>query len=114
MDFIYSALNFIANVGQTMVEFIQYIPDWIINCFDYAQLWFLSLWLELKISSIQLALKIAQTLLSEYGVYTLVESHFNALPSDVRYILIQYNVTGGLRIIFDAFATSLVMRFFNW
>ena len=65
-------------------------------------------------ASFQVALKIAQTLLSEYGVYTLVESHFNGLPSDVRYILIQYNVTGGLRIIFDAFATSLVMRFFNW
>lgn len=114
MDFIYSALDFIANVGQTMVDFIQYIPDWIINCFEYGALWCVSLWLDLKIASIQVALKIAQTLLSEYGVYTLVESHFNALPSDVRYILIQYNVTGGLRIIFDAFATSLVMRFFNW
>ncbi|EDP60918.1 DUF2523 family protein [Vibrio sp. AND4] len=114
MEFIYSALDFIANAAETLIYFIQSIPEWIKNCFEFGVIWCMSLWLDFKIASIQMALSIAQTLLSDYGVYTLIESNFNALPSDVRYILTKYSLTTGLRIIFDAFATSLVMRFMNW
>lgn len=114
MDYIYAALEFIANVGQTLLDFIQNIPDLIINCVEYSALWCISIWLDIKIASIQISLRIAQTLLADYGVYTLIESNFNSLPSDVRYILTQYGVTSGLRVIFDSFAASLVMRFFNW
>ncbi|WCP83981.1 DUF2523 family protein [Vibrio harveyi] len=114
MDYIYAALEFIANVGQTILDFIGNIPDWILNCVEYGGLWVISIWLDIKIASIQISLKIAQALLSDYGVYTLVESNFNSLPSDVRYILTQYGFASGLRIIFDAFSASLVMRFFGW
>lgn len=114
MEYIYSALEFIANIAQTFLDFFDVAIGWIKNAFEYGALLCLSVWLDIKISSIQLALKIAQLLLEEYGVYTLAQERFNSLPSDVRYILTEYGVTSGLRIIFDAFATSLVMRFFNW
>ena len=114
MEYIYSALEFIANIGQTFLDSFDVVIGWIQNIFEYGGLWIISVWLDIKIASIQMALKIAQLLLEEYGVYTLIEDRFNALPSDVRYILTEYGVTSGLRIIFDAFASSLVMRFFNW
>ncbi|HCG8564254.1 TPA: DUF2523 family protein [Vibrio parahaemolyticus] len=114
MEYIYSALEFIANIGQTFLDFFDVAIEWIKNAFEYGAMWLISVWLDIKIASIQIALKIAQLLLEEYGVYTLVEDRFNALPSDVRYILTEYGVTSGLRVIVDAFATSLVMRFFNW
>lgn len=114
MEYIYSALEFISNVGDTILNFFDTLILWVKNIFAYAGYYIIHVYLTIKIFMADVALSIARELLSDYGVYTLVETNFNALPTDVRFILTEYGVTTGLRIIFDAFATSLVMRFMGW
>lgn len=114
MEYIYSALEFLSNIGETLLGFFDVLVLWVRNVFVFAGYWIVNVYLTVQIFMSELALEIAEQLLSEYGVYTLVEQNFNSLPTDVRYILTEYGVTTGLRIIFDAYATSLVMRFFGW
>lgn len=114
MEFIYSAIEYLSLVAHSIGEFIGLIGDWLHNIFAYAAKWLIVIWFDIKIATIKLSMSIARALLSDYGVYNLAQSSFNALPADVRYILNAFGFTTGLRVIFDAFATSLVMRFFGW
>lgn len=114
MDMIYSLLSFLSDAGQSVVDFIGLIDDWVANIFVYVSYYAIKLWLQMKILGITLALDVARLLLADYGVYSLMDSSFNALPTDVRYILHQFGVVTGIRIIIDAVGTGLVLRVMGW
>ncbi|WP_038876119.1 hypothetical protein [Vibrio jasicida] len=114
MDEVFQAFEFIGAFISSVYDFIVNIPDIIKNAFEYSAVFFISVWIDIKIASVEMSLSIARTLFSDYGVYDMIETSFNSLPSDTRYILHKFGVTTGLRIIFDSIGVSLVMRFFNW
>jgi len=114
MEFIYSLIQIIGDGVSSMVTFILNIPNYIQELFVYAGLWLFDIWLNTKIYMLELSLKIARELLSDYGVYDLIQVLFNRLPPDLRYVLTAYGVPDGLRMLFDAYATSFVLRFLRW
>lgn len=50
MEYIYSALEFIANIGQTFLDFFDVAIEWIKNAFEYGAMWLISVWLDIKIA----------------------------------------------------------------
>nr|WP_252307379.1 hypothetical protein [Vibrio alginolyticus] len=51
IEYIYSALEFIANIGQTFLDFFDVAIEWIKNAFEYGAMWLISVWLDIKIAS---------------------------------------------------------------
>lgn len=114
MEFLQGALGYVSDVLSYLYALITSLDTLVANVFAYAGYWLFSLWLDTKAFMYTLALKFAQLMLADYGIYTLIEENFNGLPNDVKYILNTYGITTGLRMIFDAFATSFVLRFLGW
>ncbi|MCX8834916.1 hypothetical protein NOK72_24310 [Vibrio parahaemolyticus] len=50
MEYIYSALEFIANIGQTFLDFFYVAIEWIKKAFEYGAMWIISVWLDFKIA----------------------------------------------------------------
>lgn len=114
MDFIYSLLQIIGDAVASVLTFIIMIPSYVRELFDYAALWLFEVWIETKLFMLKLSLNMARELLTDYGVYDLIEVFFNRLPPDVRFVLTAYGVPEGLRMLFDAYATSFVLRVVRW
>lgn len=114
MDYIYSLIDYLSSVAGGIYAFIVMIPNYVIELFSYAGLWLFNIWLDTKLFMLEVSLGIAQKILSEYGVYDLIELAFNQLPNDIRVVLSAYGIPTGLRILFDAYATSFVLRVAGW
>ncbi|OLQ70013.1 hypothetical protein BIT28_10740 [Photobacterium proteolyticum] len=114
MEYIYSILQILGDGISSVVVFILNIPHYIEQLFIYLGLLLFDIWLDTKIYTLNLALTIARELLSNYGVYDLIEIAFNRLSPDVRYVLTAYGFPDGLRMLFDAYATAFVLRVLGW
>lgn len=114
MEFIYSALQFFADIGGLISDFFSAIPDIIKEIFTYAWYWSIKIWLYFKITGIELAYSVAEMFLSEYEVYAVLNAAFNALPSDLRGASYALGIVDAVRIIVDAMATALVLRIMGW
>lgn len=114
MDFIYEAFQFLANSISEILDFFSSIPLFIRDCFNYAFFWFIKLYISTQIFGVELAKDIASLLLSDYEVYTILNSAFNGLPSNLRSACYQFGIVDSVRIIVDAYATAFVLRIMGW
>jgi ABC-type phosphate transport system permease subunit len=114
MEFIYAAFQYIANVFGSIYDFFVSIPDLIIEVFAYAWYWLIKLYLSIKISMVHMAYQVASMLLTDYEVYTVLNSAFNNLPPDLRHSAYQLGVVDAIRIVIDALATAFVLRIMGW
>ena len=111
MDFLYSLLEQFFSWFRDLFLWINHIPDFLLSVTQYVMLNLVTAYIEVKIFIMSVSMNIVKAILSEYGVYELIQLYFNKLPSDLRFVLFAYGVPEGLRIIFDAFASSLILRF---
>lgn len=114
MEFIYSALQYIANVFGSISDFFSTIPNLILEAFSYAWFWAIKFYISFKIQMIELAYSVAVLVLQDYEVYTVLNAAFNALPSDLRFAAYRFGVVDAVRIIIDAFTTAFVLRMMGW
>ena len=111
MEYIYSAMDMIGDFFLHLWVFINHIPDFIRQSITYLILQIGIFYYEFQIFMLDIAVEIARKILSEYGIYDIVELSFNRLPPDLRFILSAYGVPDAFRIIFDVYAASFILRF---
>lgn len=111
MELIYSAFNFIVEWFRIFVNFINEVPNFLHSIVHYVLINLSTLYIETKIFLATVAMDVSRAILTKYGVYDLISLAFNKLPPDIRFTLFSFGVPEGLRLIFDAYASSLIMRF---
>lgn len=114
MEFIYSALQYIANVFGSIADFFSTIPNLILETFSYAWFWAIKFYISFKIQMVELAYSVAVLVLKDYEVYTVLNAAFNNLPSDLRFAAYRFGIVDAVRIIIDAFTTAFVLRMMGW
>ncbi|HIF9476084.1 hypothetical protein HWA77_02955 [Photobacterium damselae subsp. damselae] len=111
METLYSGFQAVIGVLLHAYDFLLYLQDYVYQFFTYLSIHLMILYIELKIYFFNIAGSVATKILQQYGVYDLIEVVFNKLPSSLRFILNAYGIPQGFRIIFDAYASSLLLRF---
>lgn len=111
MDYIYGVYDFIVSAFNELFLFINHIPAFLMSVLTYITIKAFIFYIDIKIYLLELSMTVVRAILSEYGIYNIIEFSFNKLPSNVRYALTAFGVPDGFRIIFDAYAASLIMRF---
>lgn len=110
MQELYDLLGFISDTGQTIIDFFESTPDIFTQFMAWLNLWYIKISLYFKIMSIKLAYETAKLLLEDIGFYTVVESAWDALPSELRYYGTIFGFPKAFSIIANCFTTSIVMR----
>ena len=80
----------------------------------YISLYALSTYLDAKILMVEIAYDVANSVLANYEVYTLISESFNKLPANVSYSAHALGVVDAIRIVVDAAATAFVLRVMGW
>lgn len=111
MEYIYSFINYFSSIISVFTDFIFSIPDFLLEMMRLLLINLAILYIEIKLYLLKLSGEIVVAILTEYGIYDIIEVSFNKLPPDVRYTLTAFGVADGFRIIFDVYASSLIMRF---
>lgn len=114
MEFIYDALQYVVDILSFIKDFFYSIPDLLMDIFTY--IWYLGIkfYLSIKISMVEMAYSIASMLLTNYEVYTVLNSLFNNMSPDLRNACYQLGVVEAIRIVIDALATAFVLRIMGW
>ncbi|MCY9803346.1 hypothetical protein OTK51_07855 [Vibrio scophthalmi] len=114
MDFIFEALQYIADVFVALKDFVVSVPDFVQEIFAYAWFWAIKFYIYLQIEMIEFAYSVTSMLLKEYEVYTVLNMVFNQLSPDIRHAAFQLGIVDAIRIIIDALATAFVLRIMGW
>ncbi len=114
MDFIFDALQYLADISNVVVDFVVSIPAFIMDLFTYAWFWMIRLYISIKLGVLEMAYNVASMLLAEYEVYTVLNAMFNQLSPDLRNSAYQLGVVDAIRIVIDALATAFVLRIMGW
>lgn len=114
MQFIMDALQWISDSFGNILDFIKGIPAFIIEIFVYIKAWLFIKELEFQIWLIEISYEAARNILQDYEVYNVLNSAFNQLPDDLRYISYQLGIVDAVRITIDAMATAFVLRIIGW
>lgn len=110
MDYLIGFAEYVGSVFYLIKDFISSIGDFFFYATQYLGYLIISLYIDFKISMVQLSYGIAKELFSEYEVYAFITSAFNSLPSDLRYACYQFGVVDAIRIIVDAYGTAFILR----
>lgn len=111
MEYIYAVYDFIVNAFNGIFVFFNHLPDFFMEVITYISVKAFVFYIDIKIYLLELFMSITRAILDEYGIYTIIEVSFNKLPANVQYALSAFGIPQGFRIIFDAYASSLLMRF---
>ncbi|PSU20271.1 hypothetical protein CTM97_18090 [Photobacterium phosphoreum] len=111
MDYIYSFFEQFFMWFKDLFLWLNHIPDFLQSVIQFVLIKLFIVYIEAKIFFTSISMNVAKAIITEYGVYDLIELSFNKLPPDLRFVLTAYGVPEGFRIIFDAFASSLILRF---
>ncbi|WPC72556.1 DUF2523 family protein [Vibrio porteresiae] len=114
MEYIYDALNYLADAFYYIKEFFASIPAFFMDAMTYCYYLAFKFYLYIKIQTVMMAYDVAQMLLGDYEVYTVLSNVFNAMPDSIRYAAYQLGVVQAVRIVIDAFATAFVLRLMGW
>lgn len=114
MDTLYNSLFSLMDFLSSIPDFFNTIPDMFLDFMAYLNLWYLKVKLFFMIMMIQISYETAVLLLDEIGFNTLIQTAFNALPSELRFYAHEFGVVRGLTMFFNCFTTALVMRFSDW
>ncbi len=113
MDYIMGFAEYVGSILYLIKDFIDAVGDFFFYATQYLGYLIISLYIDFKISMIELSYGIATELFAEYEVYAFISSAFNALPSDLRYACYQFGVVDAIRIVVDAYGTAFVLRFIS-
>ncbi len=113
MEFIYTALEYIVSFFYLLFDFVASIPELFKICAEYLIYTALKLYIEFKISMVELSYSLAQAIFTDYEIYALISSSFNAMPDNLRSAAYKFGVVEAVRIVVDAFGTAFVLRFIN-
>jgi len=95
--------SFFSSLWNIFTEFVSYLS-----------LTALQLYIEAKIMMVGLAYDVANSVLANYEVYTVISNAFNSLPVNISFAAHALGVVDAIRIIVDAAATSFVLRVMGW
>jgi len=110
MQFLLDILNALGDVGQTVVEFFDFIPTYFQQLMAYINVWYIKAKLTWLIWTMQVYYTTAQLLLKEIGFNSVVASAFNALPDELRYYAYAFGVPHAIGVYFNFLSTGFVMN----
>ncbi|GLO63657.1 hypothetical protein MACH09_41650 [Vibrio sp. MACH09] len=110
MQELYNLVGYISDVGNTVFDFFQSIPDMFTQLLTYINYLFIKVKIYFLIKSIEMSFRVAQLLLEDIGFNLLVETAFNALPSELRYYAHLFGIPKALTLVGNCVGTALVMR----
>ncbi len=110
MDYIQGFIDWFSGAFQSMVDFIDYIPDMFTEILSYLQLWYVKFKIASQIQFLTISYHTAELLLEDLGFQTLLVTAFNSLPDEVRYYAYAFGIPKGLSVIVNCFTTAFVMR----
>lgn len=114
MEYIHGFIDWLSTGFVGITDFVSGIPEFILDIFAYAYFWCIKLWISTQIFTIELAYEVAQLILEDYEVYTLLNAAFNSMSDDVRGIAYALGIVEAIRIFIDACATAMVLRIMGW
>ncbi|MGG5575215.1 DUF2523 family protein [Vibrio diazotrophicus] len=110
MQFILDLISGLSDVGQTVVEFFDFIPTYFQQLMAYINVWYIKAKLTWLIWTMQVYYTTAQLLLEEIGFNSVVASAFNSLPSELRYYAHAFGLPNAIGVYFNFLSTGFVMK----
>ncbi|EKO3371736.1 DUF2523 domain-containing protein [Vibrio fluvialis] len=110
MQFLVDLISSIGDLGQTVVDFFNFIPTYFQQFIAYLNAWYIHKKLEWLIWSMQIYYLTAKILLEEIGFTQAIASAFNALPDELRYYAHAFGLPRAISVYFNFVATGFVMK----
>ncbi|MDN3699343.1 MULTISPECIES: DUF2523 family protein [Vibrio] len=110
MEWLNTALNYLSNGFQTVIDFIAAIPYMFENLLSYIQLYMLKAKITGYIWWLEISYRSAQILLEEIGFNELLVTVFNGLSPEIRYYAYLFGIPQAITIFTNFFTTAFVMR----
>jgi len=109
-EIFYSGIELLNDLMGFFTSFWNVLLDLI----DYLTFVALRFYIDSKIMMVELAYDVANSILVNYEVYTLISNAFNQLPPDLAYSAHVFGIVEAVRIVVDASATAFVLRVMGW
>lgn len=110
MQWLMDLINSIGDIGQTVVDFLDFVPTYFQQLVAYINVWYIKLKLVGLIWTMQVYYATAQILLEEIGFTQAIASAFNALPDELRYYAHAFGLPRAISTYFNFLATGFVMK----
>ncbi|WP_100268097.1 DUF2523 family protein [Vibrio fluvialis] len=110
MQFLVDLISSLGDFGQTIVDFLDFVPTYFQQLVAYINVWYIKLKLVGLIWTMQVYYATAKVLLEEIGFTQAIASAFNALPDELRYYAHAFGLPRAISVYFNFVATGFVMK----
>lgn len=114
MEFFTELFYLVIGLLTDLTSFLSSVWNVLIDFVDYLTLVALRFYIDSKIMMVEIAYGVANSILVNYEVYTLISGAFNKLPPDLAFTAHAFGVVEAVRIVIDAAATAFILRVIGW
>ena len=106
-EFFTSVSNFFIAVEYFIFEAI---PQMIDDLKIYMTFWVIKIYIQMKMSSVEMSFAVAELLLSHFGFSSLFDSALSSLPADTKALISQYGLIRAINIIIEAYIARFILN----